>query len=62
VLIPEYQEVGARIENVINKYGLKSGDHRKGLKAWSTAKEIDIAMLFAEKEALFSRDGIVWRE
>lgn len=60
-LLPEYQRVEQRIEAVIAaKYGLFGDTLEATEAAWAEAKEIDRAMLIAERRAMFTRDDVLW--
>lgn len=61
VMLPEYEQVEARVEAVIAaKYGLFGANHAETIRAWDAAKEIDRAMLIAERRAFFSPDAVKW--
>lgn len=54
MMIPEYREIEKRIEAVIEaKFGIEKS-------ASDIVKEIDMAMLIAERRALFSADNVEW--
>jgi len=53
IMLPEYAKIESRIEGIIaEKYCVCLGDSR--------IREIDHAMLIAERKALFSKDDAVW--
>lgn len=55
IMLPEYDAIERRVELVIvEKFGLE------GTVDWPPVKEIDRAMLIAERRALFSADEVVW--
>lgn len=55
VMIPEYTAVERLVEQTIEaKFGIDFGAHR------DTIREIDHAMLIAERRAMFSRDDVLW--
>lgn len=55
IMLPEYDIVERRVElAIVRKYGLA------GTGDWPPVKEIDRAMLIAERRALFTRDEVVW--
>jgi len=56
VMLPEFAEIERRVEYVVNlKYGLLTGPYD-----WDRVKEIDRAMLMAERRMLFSADQVEW--
>lgn len=55
IMLPQYHEVERRVEVcIVRKYGLG------GTGDWPPVKEIDRAMLIAERRALFTADEVVW--
>lgn len=61
VLLPEYERVERRVESVIAaKYGLFGDTLEATERAWAAVKDIDRAMLIAERKAMFSKDGVAW--
>lgn len=55
IMLPQYHEVERRVEVcIVRKYGLA------GTGDWPPVKEIDRAMLIAERRALFTADKVVW--
>lgn len=55
IMIPDYQDVEERIERVVSlKFSLNFEDH------YDYIKEIDNAMLIAERDELFSEDDVEW--
>ena len=55
VMLPQYHEVERRVELcIVRKYRLG------GTGDWPPVKEIDRAMLIAERRALFTADEVVW--
>lgn len=56
VMLPEYAAVEDAVEHVIrNKYRLLTGPD-----TWAAVKEIDRAMLIAERRVLFTADDVEW--
>lgn len=56
VMLPEYAAIEGAVEYVIrSKYRLLTGP-----ETWAAVKEIDRAMLIAERRALFTADGVEW--
>lgn len=55
IMLPEYSAVESRVEAVIaEKFGVDFERHR------AVIREIDHAMLIAERHAVFSRDDVEW--
>jgi hypothetical protein len=54
-LMPEYKAIEARVASAIGKaLGIDFDKHKEVIR------EIDNAMLFAERDILFDNDGVVW--
>lgn len=61
IMLPEYAAVERRMETVIAaKYGLFGETPSVSTACWDAAREIDRAMLIAERRAMFGVDGVVW--
>ncbi len=56
MLAPLYDAIEGAVEYVVaHKFGLLTGP-----MDWNVAKEIDRAMLIAERQAMFTADGVTW--